>query len=64
MRPPEIEESTIEEREKYIAETFACKGNCDICGFCAAYHGKSAETVYKDYIQGKDSFLSCSQKAR
>ena len=64
MRPPEIESSTREEREKYIAETFQCKGNCEICGFCAAFHGKTAEVVYADYVKGTESFAEASMKHR
>lgn len=62
MYPPEIDKSSKEEREQYIKETFQCKGNCDICGFCAAYKGKSAEAVYKDYIEGKKNFIEASRR--
>lgn len=62
MRPPEIEKSTREEREKYIQETFQCKGDCDSCGFCAMYHGKTPEVVYDDYIKGTQSFMEITQK--
>ena len=61
MRPPEISESTVEERMQYIQETFQCRGNCDSCGFCAMYHGKTAEVVYEDYIQGTRSFMEIAQ---
>lgn len=47
MRPPEIKQSTREEREAYLKEAFRCKGNCDICGNCAVLRGKSAEAVYE-----------------
>lgn len=64
MRPPEIEASTKEERQKYILETFQCRGDCDACGFCAMYHGKSPETVYDAYIEGKRTFLEITQEYR
>ncbi|MDO4976665.1 MAG: hypothetical protein Q4E53_05315 [Eubacteriales bacterium] len=64
MRPPEINQSTKEEREEYIKEAFRCKGNCDICGNCAFLRGKSAESAYKDYIEGEKSFLDISQELR
>lgn len=64
MRPPEINQSTQKEREEYIKNAFQCKGNCDICGFCAAFHGKSAETVYEDYILGKKNFLEAGMQHR
>lgn len=64
MRPPEIEKSTVEEREKYIHDTFQCKGDCDYCGFCAVYHGKTPEVVFDEYIKGTMSFLEIAQKYR
>lgn len=64
MRPPEIEDSTKEEREAAIHEMFKCKGDCDNCGICAAYRGKSPEIVYQDYIDGKRSFLDISMEYR
>ena len=64
MNPPNPKTSSREERENYIKERFQCKGNCDICGFCAAYHGLSAEIVYKDYIDGKSEFAEAAKKYR
>ena len=64
MRPPEIEKSTVEERERYVHETFQCKEDCDYCGFCAMYHGKTPEVVYDEYIKGKRSFLEIAQMYR
>lgn len=64
MRPPEIETSTREEREKYIHETFQCKGDCEYCGFCAVYRGKSPEVVYDAYILGERSFQEITEEYR
>lgn len=64
MRPPEIETSTRKEREAYIVETFQCKGDCDSCGLCAMYRGKSPEVVYDDYIEGRRSFLEITREYR
>ncbi len=64
MRPPEIEASTREERQRYILETFQCRGDCDSCGFCAMYRGKSPETVYDDYIEGRRGFLEITLEYR
>lgn len=64
MRPPEIKESTMEEREQYIKKTFQCKGVCEDCGFCAIYRGKSPEVVYEDYIAGKRSFYDITRDYR
>ncbi|MCI6858017.1 MAG: hypothetical protein MR867_01800 [Eubacterium sp.] len=64
MRPPEIEDSTREEREKYILTAFACRGDCESCGFCAMYRGRSPEVVYDDYIEGIRSFQEITQDYR
>jgi hypothetical protein len=64
MRPPEIEESTREEREQCIRSMFQCKGDCDACGLCQVFHGKEPEIAYQDYIDGKRSFLEISMEYR
>ena len=56
MTPPDINSSTKEQREKYIKETFACKNNCELCGLCKVFKGKSPELVYSDYINGNKNF--------
>ena len=53
MRPPEIENSTEEERRQYIKNTFRCIAVCDMCGLCIIFHGKDPEVAYADYINGK-----------
>lgn len=64
MRPPEIENSTREEEQAYINEHFHCKWNCDICGFCVAFHGKTADIVLVDYVEGKESFMETTSRNR
>lgn len=64
MRPPEIADSTREERERYIAETFACRNNCELCGICQVYGGKEPLIVYEDYIEGKEDFAEITRKYR
>lgn len=58
--PPEIAESTIEERREYVKKRFPCIADCDMCGLCKVFRGKDAETAYADYIQGSRSFLDVS----
>ena len=62
--PPEISESTIEERRAYVKERFPCIADCDMCGLCKVFRGKDAETAYADYIQGKRPFLDVSMDYR
>lgn len=64
MRPPEIENSTREERETFIRQIFQCKGDCEVCGLCRVYHGREPEIVYADYIEGKRDFLDISMEYR
>ena len=59
--PPEINDSTTEERRVYIKERFPCIADCDMCGLCKVFHGKDPEAAYKDYIDGERSFLEVSQ---
>ena len=58
--PPEISESTIEERREYIKKRFPCIADCDMCGLCKVFRGKDAETAYADYINGNRTFLEVS----
>ena len=51
---PSITNSTREERLAYVRKRFACIANCDLCGNCALFHGRDAETALADYIDGKD----------
>ncbi len=59
--PPEIAESTVEERREYVKKRFPCIADCDLCGLCKVFHGKAPELAYGDYIQGKRSFLEVSE---
>jgi hypothetical protein len=31
-----------------------------MCGLCKVFHGKDAETAYKEYIDGSKNFLEVS----
>ena len=64
MRPPEIENSTREEREQCIRKMFQCISDCDLCGLCKVFRGKEPEIAYQDYIDGKKSFLEISMEYR
>lgn len=58
---PDIISSTEEERRTFINKRFPCIADCDMCGLCAVFHGKDAETAYDDYIKGKRSFMDVSE---
>lgn len=60
----DIRTSTREERQKYIEETYWCRGDCDSCGICQVFHGKEPVIAYEDYIEGRNSFQEVSERYR
>lgn len=64
LQAPDIDNSTRAERQAYIDEAFACLGDCDLCGKCKMLHGRDADEVYADYIDGKRSFLDITMQLR
>lgn len=61
-RPPEINESTEEERRFYIKTKYPCISDCDMCGLCKVFHGKDPELAYREYILGNSSFEEVSSE--
>ena len=59
-RPPNIDDSTVEERREYIKKRFPCLANCDMCGLCKVYYSQDGENAYHEYIIGKRSFADIS----
>ena len=64
VMPPEIQNSTREEREAFIREKFKFISDCDSCGICLVYRGKDPVLVYKDYIDGNAEYLDIARKYR
>lgn len=62
--PPEINNSTREERIDYVRNAWQCMHNCELCGKCHILRGRDAETLYEDYIEGKRSYLKVSLEIR
>ena len=58
--PPEISESTVDERRDYVKMRYPCISDCDMCGLCRVFHGQDPELAYRDYIEGKASFVEVS----
>ena len=50
ITPPDIANSTIEERRAFIKAKFPCIADCDMCGLCKVFRGQDAEHAYGDYI--------------
>lgn len=64
MIPPNIAESTEEERRDYILRKYPCIADCDMCGNCVVFRGKTPEAAYRDFILGKRSFAEVSADYR
>lgn len=59
-RPPEITDSTREERRSFIKNRYPCIADCDMCGICKVFRGMDPEEAYRDYIDGIRSFMDVS----
>lgn len=64
MDAPKIAESDRDQREQYIRDRFPCIADCDMCGLCATFHGKTAELAYQEYIRGEKEFMQVSEEIR
>lgn len=64
MVPPDIKQSTREERRAFVAETWKCLNDCESCGKCRVLRGKVAESLYADYIEGKRSYMDITLDIR
>ena len=64
MHPPKIDNSTKEERQAYVLDTWKCLHDCEACGKCCILRGRAPETLYADYIQGKRSYMDVTLEIR
>ena len=64
VNPPEITESTTDERREYIKKRYPCISDCDMCGLCTVFQGKDPELAYSDYIEGNRTFEAVSEDYR
>lgn len=64
MAPPNIENSTPEERRAFVLEAWKCLHDCEACGKCRILKGKDPETLYTDYIEGKRSYIDVTLSIR
>mgnify|MGYP006916109380 CR=1 FL=1 len=64
MRAPLISSSSVEERERYIRETYRCISDCDSCGICAVLKGKTPEVAFSDYIEGAREYFEVAAEFR
>lgn len=62
--PPRIENSTKEERENYIKNTFFCRSDCENCGICKIFRGKEPLVVFQEYIEGRKTFQDVQAEYR
>ncbi len=65
MRPPEIENSTEEERREYVEKILSDVLLIVICvAYVLYFRGKDPEVAYADYISGKRDYLDVSKDYR
>ncbi len=64
MLPPNIENSTKEERQVFVREAWKCLYDCEACGKCRILKGRDAETLYADYIEGKRGYMDITLEIR
>lgn len=64
MQPPQIENSTPEERQAFVIEAWKCLNDCEACGKCRILKGRDAEMLYADYIEGKRSYIEVTLEFR
>ena len=62
MRPPEIGNSTEEERRQYIKNTFRCIADCDMCGLCTVFHGKRSGSCLCRLHQRQKGLSGCIER--
>lgn len=64
MIPPDIRQSTEEERRAYVIEAWECMHDCELCGKCRILKGKDPETIYAEYIDGKRTYIDITLEMR
>jgi hypothetical protein len=64
MTPPDINQSTKEQREKYVRDAWRCLNDCEACGKCRILRGRDPETLYTDYINGIREYIEITFQLR
>ena len=64
MTPPDINQSTKEQREKYVHDAWRCLNDCEACGKCRILRGRDPETLYTDYINGIREYIEITLQLR
>ncbi|WP_299233768.1 hypothetical protein [uncultured Bacteroides sp.] len=64
MNPPDIKQSTKDERRAFVLEAWKCLHDCESCGKCRILKGKDPETLYADYIEGVRSYIDVTLAIR
>lgn len=64
MTPPDIQQSSKEERRKFVLDAWKCLHDCESCGKCRILKGKDAESLYTDYIEGKRTYIDITMDIR
>ena len=59
--PPDIADSTENERREYVKARYHCINDCDMCGICASFHNVDPQIVFREYIRGEREFLDIAR---
>lgn len=62
--PPDIHNSTKDERITFVKDQWKCLNHCPSCGKCHILKGRDAEEIYAEYIEGVRSYLEISKTIR
>lgn len=62
--PPDIHNSTREQRIAYVREQWKCLNHCPSCGKCYILKGRDAEELYADYIEGTRPYIEITKEIR
>ena len=64
MTPPRTDESTADERRRYVLEEWRCLNDCEACGKCRILRGRDPETLYAEYINGTKEYIEVTLQFR
>ena len=62
--PPEISNSTKEQRRSFVEKQWRCLNCCEMCGKCQMLRGKDAGEIYADYINGEREYIEITMALR
>ncbi len=62
--PPNIQDSSKDERINFVRKQWQCLNHCPSCGKCYFLKGRDAEDLYAEYIKGNKSYIDVTKELR